>query len=490
MTDLRTLSASRIAELIRRKEISSRDAVEAHIEQVERVNPVINAVVATRFAEARREADGADQLLRSAPEGRLPPFHGVPCTIKECFQLTGMPQTSGLVSRKNFIASADAPAVQRLRSAGAIPLGVTNVSELCMWIESTNKVYGRSNNPYDPSRIVGGSSGGEGAIVAAAASPFGLGSDIGGSIRGPAFFNGVFGHKPTPGIVPSSGQHPTSENAAWSYLTTGPLTRRAEDLMPLMRVMAGPDGVDPVCREASLGDPASVSLSGRTLLHVEDNGVLPVSDDLRGAQERAMRALERRGMRVRTAKPRALAMQFEIWSAMMSLASDTPFATLLGNGRPVRPGVELVKWAAGRSDHTIMAILTSITDPIPRRFPARARRMADLCRELRAEIDSLLGEDGIWLYPPYTKPAPRHGEPVREAVRLTMPFAYLGIMNVLGLPSTQVPLGLNARGLPLGVQVASLPHADHVTIAVALELEKEFGGWTPPSMARVGNGSN
>jgi fatty acid amide hydrolase 2 len=483
--DVRTLSGTRIAELVRTGVVSSREVVEAHIDQIERVNPVINAVVKDRFAEARREADLADERVRRGPTSSLPKLHGVPCTIKECFALTGMPQSSGLVARRKVVADTDATAVARLRAAGAIPLGVTNVSELCMWMESTNNVYGRSNNPYDPTRIVGGSSGGEGAIVGAAASPFGLGSDIGGSIRGPAFFNGVFGHKPSPRLVPNTGQHPLAENDARWFLTTGPLARRAGDLMPLLSVLAGPDGIDPVCTDAPLGDPESVSLSGRTLLFVEDNGVLPVRDDLRAAQERAARALERRGMRVKTAKPRALAKQFDIWSAMMGLATDTPFGTLLGQGRPIRPLFELAKWSLSASDHTIMAILLALTNPVPKLLPAQSRRLAELGQGLREEILSLIGEDGVWLYPPYTEPAPPHGKPVREALRLRLPFAYVGIMNVLGLPATQVPLGLNAEGLPLGVQVASRPHADHVTIAVALELEREFGGWVPPALSGV-----
>src|SRR5207237_4871758 len=147
-----------------------------------------------------------------------------------------------------------APTVGGLRAAGAIPLGVTNLSELCMWMESNNRVYGRTGNAYDPRRTAGGSSGGEGAIVGAAGAPFGLGSDIGGSIRMPAFFNGVFGHKPTGGLVPNSGQFPMAHGPALRYLTTGPIARHAEDLMPLLRILAGPDGDDAGCVAMELGD--------------------------------------------------------------------------------------------------------------------------------------------------------------------------------------------------------------------------------------------
>ncbi len=244
MDPLLLLSGSRIAVRIRRREVSSLQAVEAHVRQIERVNPALNAVVAERFDAARAEARAADARVASG-DGDLPPFHGVPCSIKESFALTGMPFTSGLVARKGLRAAADAAGVARLRRAGAIPLGVTNVSELCMWMESNNRVYGRSNNPYDPRRTVGGSSGGEGAIVGAGGTPFGLGADIGGSIRMPAFFNGVFGHKPSGGLVDNAGQYPLAAPPAQPYLCTGPLARRAEDLAPLLRVLAAADIEDP-----------------------------------------------------------------------------------------------------------------------------------------------------------------------------------------------------------------------------------------------------
>jgi fatty acid amide hydrolase 2 len=167
----------------------------------------------------------------------------------------------------------------------------------------------------------------------------------------------------------------------------------------------------------------------------------------------------------------------------MSLAAETPFPVLLGDGRPVRPAWELAKLAFGRSDHTIVALLTGLTDGVPRLFRGASEKLAGIGHELRQEMLSLMGDDGIWLYPPFTRTAPRHGEPVWDVVRLVMPFAYTGIINILGFPATEVPLGLDGKGLPLGVQVISKPHADHVTIAVAMELERELGGWTPPPMA-------
>ncbi len=295
--------------------------VEAHLARIEAVNPVINAVVARRYAEARVEADAADARVAAATDdaarAALPPYLGVPCTIKECFALSGMPQSSGLVARKDFIAGDDAITVARLRAAGAIPLGVTNVSELCMWYESNNRVYGRTNNPYDPSRIVGGSSGGEGAIIGAGGSPFGLGSDVGGSIRMPAFFNGVFGHKPTGGLVPGSGQYPAAHGESTRIVATGPLCRRADDLWPLVQILAGPDGLDEGATAMALGDPAVVRLDRLTVLDVEDNGLNPVHRELKVAQARVAEALARAGARIRRVRFPSLRRSFDIWSSTL-----------------------------------------------------------------------------------------------------------------------------------------------------------------------------
>ena len=249
MEPLLLASAQQLARQIRQREVTSEQVVGAHIAYLRRVNPRLNAIVHDRYEAALREARLADQ--RTAEGGELPPLHGVPCTIKECFAFEGMPHTSGLMARRGRVATADAPAVARLRAAGAIPLGVTNLSELCMWMESNNRVYGRCHNPYDLGRTAGGSSGGEGAVVGAGGSPFGLGSDVGGSIRMPAFFNGVFGHKPSPGLVPSSGQHPPAYGRIWRYAVTGPICRRAEDIYPLMRVLSGPHDSDPRPNESS-----------------------------------------------------------------------------------------------------------------------------------------------------------------------------------------------------------------------------------------------
>jgi fatty acid amide hydrolase 2 len=474
MNPLLLASGRGLARQIAAGEVSSREVVEAHIARAEAVNPTINGLVAERFAEARAEADAADRAVRDGQP--LGPLHGVPCTIKECFQLTGMPHTSGLVARKEVVASEDATAVARLRAAGAIPLGVSNVSELCMWYETNNRIYGRTNNPYDPTRIVGGSSGGEGALVGAGVAPFGLGSDVGGSIRMPAFFNGVFGHKPSGGLVPGSGQFPaalTRESAR--MVASGPLCRRAEDLMPLLRVLAGPDGRDPGCDPMELGNPAEVRIDQLTILDVVDNGANAVADELVAAQARAADSLLAAGARLRRTRFDALAHSFDIWSVALAQASAIPFSVLLGNGRRARAGWELMRWSMRRSPHTLPSIVLALLERVGELLPGRVERFLALGQELRAELIAAIG-DGVLLYPSFAEPAPRHYAPLVTPFN----FVYAAILNVLEVPVTQVPLGLSRDGLPLGIQVAAAPGRDHVTIAVAQWLEEKLGGWVPP----------
>ena len=470
--DLLLQSACQLARLIHARRVSSREVVDCHIAQIEKVNPALNAVVCDRFEQARQEADEADRRLALDGES-VPPLWGVPCTIKECFALEGMPNTAGLVSRVGLRARHDALTVSRLRQAGAIPLGVTNVSELCMWMESDNRVYGRTNNPYDTRRTVGGSSGGEAAIVAAGGSPFGLGSDVAGSIRMPSFFNGVFGHKPTGGWIPNDGQFPTAHGQGLRYLTTGPICRRAEDLWPLLNLLAGPD------RKHS--SPSQVRLEGMRVLLVDNNGVVRVSPDLREAMRRAAASLGCAGATVVEARIPALTRSLEIWSAMLSAAGGESFASMMGGGVEIDVTAELIRWAMRRSDHTLPAIALAAAEKLPARMKGLTERMVQAGLELKRDLVERIGPHGVMLYPPYACPAPRHYKP------LFPPFnwIYTAIINVMELPSTQVPLGLNSQGLPLGVQVVGIHHHDHVTVAVAQHLERAFGGWVFPGPAKT-----
>lgn len=458
-----TSSATDLARRIASGKVTSREVVEAHVAQARRVNPRLNAVVADRYDAALAEADAADARVREGLP--LPPFHGVPCTVKETFAVTGMPNTAGLASRAGRPATEDAEAVRRVRAAGAIPIGVTNVSELAMWFESSNRVYGRTNNPYDVTRIVGGSSGGEGAAVAAAFAPFGLGSDIGGSIRMPAFFNGVFGHKPSAGLVPNDGQFPVDNDPRMlRYQCTGPIARRAEDLLPLLRLLA----------DAPVG-PDDVDLSALSVVSVETNGAIDPSPELVAAQRRAVASLRELGATVRTARVAALRRSFDIWGALLSEAREVPFRTLLADGGRFSTPREVARYVARRSPHTLPALWLAVVERWPDLLPSRSRRLVALGRALREELAALVG-DGVMFYPSFPTVAPKHGRPVLRPFA----FAYTAILNVAELPATQVPLGLDPAGLPLGVQVAAAPGNDALTIAVARHLERVFGGWVPP----------
>uniref|UniRef100_A0A8C6Z3H0 Fatty acid amide hydrolase 2 n=1 Tax=Nothoprocta perdicaria TaxID=30464 RepID=A0A8C6Z3H0_NOTPE len=471
--------------------VSCVEVLEAYIERNREVNPLTNGLVRDRFEEALEEARQVDKLLAEGPadadaalEERLP-FLGVPVTVKEAFALQGMPNTSGLVSRRNVIAASDAAVVSRLKQAGAIPLGVTNCSELCMWYESSNRVYGRTNNPYDLQRIVGGSSGGEGCVLAAACSVIGVGSDIGGSIRMPAFFNGVFGHKPTTGVVPNDGQFPNAQGMRTSFLCTGPMCRYAEDLEPMLRVMAGP-GV------AKLKLDEKVSLEKIKFHCMDHDGgsifVSPVDKEILQMQKKVVEHLESElGIQVQRVAIHKMKYSFQIWSAMMSSKDSDGqeaqlFTDLLGDhGKPVWPLWELIKWLVGMSSHTFPAIapLALLHEKLVKLNSGGNAKLVSMGKSLQAEMETLLGPDGVLLYPSHPTVAPKHHSP------LCMPFnfAYTAIFNVLGLPVTQCPLGLSSEGLPLGIQLVAGAYNDHLTLAVARYLEKAFGGWVLPGKA-------
>jgi fatty acid amide hydrolase 2 len=462
--DVLRASATEMAEAIASGRLSSREAIEAHVAQLRRAQTRTNAVVADRYELALEEADRADERVRAG--GELPPLLGVPFTVKECFALEGMPNAAGLVSRRDHRADTTAPAVQRLIDAGAIAVGVTNTSELCMWWgDSNNRLYGRSSNAYSRWRTTGGSSGGEGAAVGSGGSPFGVGSDIGGSIRIPAFFNGVFGHKPTPGLVPNDGQFPCATGGAARMLATGPLARRAEDLMPLVRVMADrPD----------LPGPDAVELEGMRVVGVESAGPVPVRADIRLALRGAAEHLATAGAVVEEKRYGKLVRSFELLMAGLS-TDEAMFADLLGDGNVRRARELWPEFVRGRSPHTFPSLLIATLEKGRGVTAGQMKRLVRMGEHLAEELVEEIG-DGVLLYPTHARLAPLHGR------SLLSPWAcaYTGAFNVMGFPVTQVPLGLTRRGLPTGVQVVARPGNDHVTIAVALELERRFGGWVPP----------
>ncbi|MGA2926488.1 MAG: amidase family protein [Solirubrobacteraceae bacterium] len=474
MAQITERSATALARAVRTRELSASDVVDAHIERLGRYAKRINALVAERFELARREATAADARIAAAGDSdQLPPLLGVPFTVKESIALAGMPQATGLVARREYRATETAPAVQRLINAGAIPLGVTNTSELTLWIESDNRLYGRTSNPYDPRRTAGGSSGGEGAAVGSGGTPFGLGSDVGGSIRIPALFCGVFGHKPSAGVVPITGTYPGAPGDAGRMLAIGPLARRAEDLMPLLSIIAGPDGRDRHARQVTLGDPSRVSLEGLRVTTVEDSSMLPMSRELRDARERAVGALLAAGARLTRIALRSWRRAALPFLTTLQVESGRATCELLAQA-----GAELPTWRAmfrRGGPHTLPTLFTLAAERLPQMSAGRRDRLIATGRALAAQLVEAIG-DGVLLHPAQLRPAPRHRGTFGRPWLMT-PAA---VFNLAGLPVTEVPLGLGGRGLPLGIQVAAGLDRDHVAIAVALELERAFGGWVPP----------
>ncbi|XP_078520207.1 fatty-acid amide hydrolase 2 [Lissotriton helveticus] len=479
------LPGVQLARRIRRRQVKSVDVVQAYINRIQEVNPIVNALVKDRYDAALQEAMQVDHMVSEGEEDEKTlqekfPFLGVPCTIKEAFAVHGMPNSSGLLARRNIISSTDAIVVSRLKQAGAIPLGVTNCSELCMWYESSNNVYGRTRNPYNTQRIVGGSSGGEGCILAAAGSVIGVGSDIGGSIRMPAFFNGVYGHKPTTGLVPNEGQFPIAVGPRVEFMCTGPMCRYAEDLDPLLRVMAGTE-----INKLKLDEEVEIeSLKFYSMEH--DGGsvfVSPVDPDLIDTQRRVVDYLQTDlGVEVQNVEIKKMRYSFQIWSAMMSSksADGQPaqlFADLMSDhGKEVWPVWELLKWPLGLSVHTLPAIGLALTERFTALNEGGNEKMRNMAQSLRTELENLLGKDGVLLYPSHPRVAPKHHLPLGVPFN----FAYTGIFNILGFPVTQCPLGLGKEGLPVGIQVVANHFNDHLTLAVARYLEKAFGGWAVP----------
>ncbi|XP_055854926.1 fatty-acid amide hydrolase 2-B [Episyrphus balteatus] len=477
-------SATSLAEKIRTKQLSSVKVLEAFIRRVEEVNPMFNCVVDKRFDEALKAAAEADALVASGAYTteellRVKPFLGVPISTKDCIAVKDFLYTAGLYARKGVRAKEDSDAMGLMRKAGAIPFCLTNVSEMCMWWESSNTLHGRTRNPYDTNRIVGGSSGGEGCIQSLAASPFGLGSDIGGSIRMPSFFTGTFGHKPSKNIVSNKGQFPMPFSSEQdSFLGIGPMCRYAVDLKPILKVISGE-------RSNLLNLDEPVDLKKLKYYYQESDGgsrlVSPVDEDLTYSLRKVVEYLQgSTGISATKIQLDSFKQSAAIWFANMKDDSGHGFGHQLANlNGDINPIKELLKFCVGQSKHTFIGLITALVDDAQTPFGSpKYHHLVKKRNDLRSELQDLLGENGVLIYPTHPTVAPYHNEPLVRPLN----FSYTGIINVLGFPATAVPLGLGAEGLPLGVQVIANFNKDRLCLAVAEELEKAFGGWVRPEV--------
>lgn len=453
-----------------------REVVDAHIAQIEAVNPRLNAVIVEMFDSARVEADRKTEQQNRASPDELPPLFGVPFTVKELIAVRGMPHTAGVVARRHVVAEEDSPLVARMRAAGAVLVGLTNVSEAGLWLESHNRIYGRTSNARSERHTAGGSSGGEGAIIGAGGSPIGIGADIGGSIRNPSFFNGIVGHKPTGGLLPSIGHWPDAVGERGRYCVSGPMARRVADLIAAMEVFSPSDDPHRDADRDRFRPLLDVHPSDVTVHWYTGDGLSRVDPELQQNVEQTMDRLRAEGFAVEHWRPEGLRRAPEIWTALVSVSAEQSVRELLGNGPSISLGRQWLRALGGRSDHPLYSLVMASFDGIVEASASRIEGLRKRRDALRRQIEDKLGPRGVLVCLPYPRPAPRHNAPLLSPLA----FAYCGIFNVLELPSTAVPTGLSREGLPLGVQVVGRRFYDPLTLWVAQQIEHITGGWSLP----------
>lgn len=408
--------------------------------------------------------------LVSEDEFSEKPFLGIPFTTKDNTAVKGKQHTLGLLSRRGLIAKDDSECVRLIKEAGGIILATTNIPELNRWQETRNYIIGQTNNPYDTRRTTGGSSGGEGAAIASCSTAFGLGTDIGGSIRMPAFYCGIYGHMPTNGVVNTRGCSLRTGKEESTMVVAGPMTRYATDLKPLLKVLAGPKNV------TNLKLDESVNVKKLRYFYIPQSGDLrtsPVSSDLQDTMTKVINHFANIcNEPVTEVKLSGTQYSNRMWRYWMTQEPGN-FMNILGNGTVIRPVKELFKKIIGTSSFTLASVYTFIDTLLPKESGSKMRALTRKCEE---ELEEILGDDGVLFYHSTPRPAPFH----YTAFFKIYNFGYWSFFNVLRVPVTQVPLGINAKGQPLGIQVIATKHRDRHCLAVAEELERAMISWVPP----------
>lgn len=449
------MTAAQLATGLRKKAFSAQELCEASISRIEALDPQTNAVVVRDFERARTEARLADEAIA---KGDVKALTGIPMTVKESYDLRGHPTTWGFTAHTEHRAREDALAVQRLKGAGAVILGKTNVPPALGDWQSANPIYGRTNNPYDVTRSPGGSSGGSAAAIAMGFSALEMGSDIGGSIRVPAMFCGVYGHKPSFGLIPMGG------HAAGGYLVApqllsvvGPLARSAPDLTMALDVVAGPDAESPA-NKLALPLPRHGRLGSFRVFVLDHHPAARADSDILGALEKLADHLTREGATV---------------ARQSSLLPDL-----------------MLQW---KTYQAILHTIITRRDTTNRRPPISAHDWLDHLDtqlRIRKQWADFFRHFDIVLCPAFgTAAFPHADDPDWRKRSLDMDgergnfgsqLGWAGIATVANLPSTAIPLGLNKAGLPIGVQAIGPFLEDKTTIAFAGMVGHEI---TPPKLA-------
>lgn len=468
-------SATSLAEKIRTKKVTSEEIVRAYIERCKEVNSLINAVVEDRYSDAIKEAKAADAMIEKCSDLEkikiTLPFLGVPFTTKESNRAKGLIHSMGLPCRRNHRAEEDATVVRLLKEAGGILIATTNVPELNLWMESRNNLYGQTNNPYNITRTVGGSSGGEGAIVSACGAPFSICSDIGGSTRGPAFFNGLFGHKPSEGLTPVAGIGLRENDYPDTMVAAGPLCKKSEDLAPFLKILIA-------ANVHRLTLDKLVNVKNLKVFYQESSGDLrasKINGTMRATLIKAVQHFRELTGSATKIKIPGSEYSYKLWRYWMT-RENFNFKLAITDGKYITSAKrEIFNLVTGNSQLTLAAIMKLIDeDFLPSVNDEWARRTTAKAKQFLLEK---LGDNGVLFYPSAPFPASYHYSTYLRPFN----FAYWCLFNVLRFPVCQVPLGLDEDGLPVGIQVVAAPYNDHLCFAVAKELEATFGGWVPPS---------
>ncbi len=461
MTELSTLSITNLAQRIRAKTISCREVMASYFATIRQVNPKINAIVQLLDEEkAMQQADAADEMV--AKGVKLGVLHGMPITVKDHLKVKDFIVTCGSTGLKNYHCQEDASIVSRLKQAGGIVIGITNMPEFGCAFESDNDVYGQSKNPYDLTRTPGGSSGGEAAILASGGSVLGIGSDGAGSIRLPAHFCGIAGIKPTQHLVPFSGGVPADGGMPMLFCTPGPMARFVEDLKIALPIMAGWDGVDPYVLPASLTTVTKPVKELRVGYIIENSACIP-DQDIIATMENAIKVL-------RDNIPRVTQMdgldvgyisKFHLDTFFYGGDQGKGYRQQLNDLNVKKCSVVLQKFLAAAEKSEIFD-----ATEIRRRFFA-----AD---QLRIQALQQMQQYDVIIAPAFATCARTHG-----TTQLT-DSTYLGAFNLLGWPVCVVRCGESSAGLPIGLQIIAKPWDDYLTLTVAELLQNHLGGWKAP----------
>ena len=472
-------SAIELAAMIRDKQISSRELTQYFIDRIEKYDSEINAVVVKDYDRALASADEADRTLANGDA--IGPLHGLPMTIKEAYNIAGLPTHWGIPELKDNIATADADTVVKLKAAGAHFIGKTNVPINLGDFQSYNAINGTTSNPWDIERIPGGSSGGSAAALAAGFTGLEAGSDIGGSIRNPAHFCGVYGHKPTYGVVPWQGHELPGMSKAADIAVVGPLARSAEDLRVSMEIVTGPEPLDAPGWQLNLPRPVKTKLSDFKVAIWCNSEISPVSQEI---SDRALSIGETLALLGATVSDSA---RPQIDFSDSNVIYLTMLRAVMSASLPEEVLSQAQALAAqfSSSDMSDEAVLARAAVQPHRQWLQTANR-----RELlRAAWCAFFNEWDILICPQTATTAFKHDHSALESRTLMVdnneaPYFqqlfWAGFVGIANLPSTVFPTGLSHEGLPIGLQAVGAEFNDYICIDFARLMAEEIGGFQPP----------